>query len=122
MLQCSSYIFLIISEVEKVVKIPMRIDAIAMAPNCMKIVDVMDLLKGSMQRQVHEFGRAILSEFKMLGSITTPEVFHMKPEPFGHHVSIVYTQTTDCSKFGKQNFLHFSIRSISQVFFICSSF
>ena len=84
---------------DKVAKIPLCLDGLAMAPNDMKIVDVMELLKGCAQRQVHILGGSILSEFKKLGSFSKPEVFHLKPEPFGHFASIVYTQTGSCSVF-----------------------
>ena len=83
----------------KVVKMPLNLDGLAMAPNDMKIVDVMELLKGCAQRQVHIFGGSILSEFKKLGSFSKPEVFHLKPEPFGHFVSLVYTKTGTCQNF-----------------------
>ena len=99
-------------------KIPLKIDSLAMASNSTKIVDLMELLKGCVQRQIHEIGRGVLSEFKMLGTISTPEVFHLKPEPFGHHVSIIYTQTTDCSKFGKKidPSQHYPVRSCMLTF------
>ena len=84
---------------DKVAKIPLNLDGLAIAPNDMKIVDVMELLKGCAQRQVHIMGGSVLSEYKKLGSLSKPEVFHLKPEPFGHYVSIVYTQTGDCNVF-----------------------
>ena len=83
----------------KVIKIPINIDGLAIADNAMKIVDVMELLKGSLQRQIHIMGGSVLSEFKKLNSFSTPEVFHVKPEPFGHFVSVIYTQTGKCSTF-----------------------
>lgn len=86
---------------EKVVKIPLVIDALAIAPNTMKIVDVMELLKGCTQRQVFEMGRSVLSEFSLIGTISTPQAFHLKPKPFGHLTTVIYTQTGTCSRFAQ---------------------
>ena len=83
----------------KVVKIPINLDGLAVADNAMKIVDVMELLKAATQRQIHIMGGSVLSEFKKLQSFSTPEVFHLKPEPFGHYVTVVYTKTGSCSTF-----------------------
>lgn len=84
---------------DKIVRIPLFVDGLALAPNDMKILDVMDLLKGCIQRQVHILGGSVLSEFKKLGSFSKPQVFHMKPKPFGHFVSLVYTETGECNFF-----------------------
>ena len=62
-------------------------------------IDVMEFLKGSVQRQVHILGGSVLSEFKKLESFSKPEVFHFKPKPFGHFMSIVYTETGTCNFF-----------------------
>ena len=59
-----------------------------MIPNDTKIIDVMEFLKGCIQRQVHILGGSVLSEFKKLESFSKPEVFHFKPKPFGHFMSI----------------------------------
>merc|ERR1719350_1717786 len=85
----------------KSVKIPLKIDSLGIAAVTTKIVDVMEVLKGCVQRQVHEMGRSVLSEFKMRGTVSTPEAFHLKPEPFGHFVTIVYTKTGTCTNFAQ---------------------
>ena len=73
----------------KSVKIPLKIDSLGIAAVTTKTVDVMEVLKGCVQRQVHEMGRSVLSEFKMRGTVSIPEAFHLKPKPFGHFVTIV---------------------------------
>ena len=83
----------------KVVKMPLNFDGLAMVPNDTKIVDIMEFLKGCIQRQVHILGGSVLSEFKKLESFSKPEVFHFKPKPFGHLMSIVYTETGTCNFF-----------------------
>ena len=83
----------------KIVKMPLNFDGLAMVPNETKIVDIMEFLKGCIQRQVHILGGSVLSEFKKLESFSKPQVFHFKPKPFGHMMSIVYTETGTCSFF-----------------------
>ena len=85
----------------KSVKIPLKIDSLGIAAVTTKIVDVMEVLKGCVQRQVHEMGRSVLSEFKMRGTVSIPEAFHLKPKPFGHFVTIVYTKTGTCANFAQ---------------------
>ena len=85
----------------KSVKIPLKIDALGIAANNTKIVDVMEVLKGCVQRQIHEMGRSVLSEFRMRGTVSIPEAFHLKPNPFGHFVTIVYTKTGTCANFAQ---------------------
>ena len=85
----------------KSVNIPLKIDALGIAASTTKIVDVMEVLKGCVQRQIHEMGRCVLSEFKMRGTVSIPEVFHLKPKPFGHFVTIVYTKTGTCANFAE---------------------
>lgn len=67
----------------------------------MKIPDMMVLLKGCVQRQIHEMGRCVLSELKMRQSTSLPEVFHFKPEPLGHMCTIVYNKRGTCANFGE---------------------
>ena len=63
----------------KSVKIPLKIDALGYAPNSMKIGDLMEILKGSVQRQIHEMARSVLSEFKMRQTVSVPQAFHLYP-------------------------------------------
>jgi len=81
------------------VKIPLKIDALGYAPNSMKICDLMEILKGSVQRQIHEMARSVLSEFKMRGTVSVPQAFHLYPRPFGHFATIIYTKTGTCAAF-----------------------
>lgn len=83
----------------KSVKIPLKIDALGYAPNSMKICDLMEILKGSVQRQIHEMARSVLSEFKMRGTVSVPQPFHLYPRPFGHFATIIYTKTGTCAAF-----------------------
>lgn len=69
----------------------------------MKIPDLMETLKGCVQRQVHEMGRSVLSELKMLGTTSLPQIFHFKPQPLKHMCSIVYNRQGTCSSFGESN-------------------
>ena len=57
----------------------MKIDALGYAPNSMKIGDLMEILKGSVQRQIHEMARSVLSEFKMRQTVSVPQAFHLYP-------------------------------------------
>lgn len=82
-------------------KIPLKIDAIGVAKKTTKIPDLMEILKGCVQRQIHEMGRSVLSELKMRNTTSLPEVFHLKPEPLGHLCSIVYNKTGTCLNFGE---------------------
>lgn len=83
----------------KSVKIPLKIDALGYAPNSMKIGDLMEILKGSVQRQIHEMARSVLSEFKMRQTVSVPQAFHLYPRPFGHFATIIYTKTGTCAAF-----------------------
>ena len=87
----------------KSIKLPLKIDALGIAPNSMTISSLMEILKGSVQRQIHEMARSVLSEFKMRGTLSLPEAFHLYPRPFGHFITIIYTKTGTCAAFGKQH-------------------
>ena len=81
----------------KSVKIPLKIDALGYAPNSMKIGDLMEILKGSVQRQIHEMARSVLSEFKMRQTVSVPQAFHLYPR-----YTMLYTisnqwETINCS-------------------------
>jgi len=85
----------------KSVRIPIKIDSLGYTANSTKIVDLMEVLKGCVQRQIHEMGRSVLSECRMRGTVSIPEAFHLKPDPFGHFVTIVYTKTGTCTNFAQ---------------------
>ena len=85
----------------KSVTIPIKIDSLGYTANSTKIVDLMEVLKGCVQRQIHEMGRSVLSECRMRGTVSIPEAFHLKPDPFGHFVTIVYTKTGTCTNFAQ---------------------
>jgi len=85
----------------KSLKIPLKIDALGLAPNSMTICSLMEILKGSVQRQIHEMARSFLSEFKMRKTLSLPEACHLYPRPFGHFVSIIYTKTGTCAAFAQ---------------------
>merc|ERR1719167_1327574 len=67
----------------------------------MTISSLMEILKGSVQRQIHEMARSVLSEFKMRGPLSLPEAFHLYPRPFGHFITIIYTKTGTCAAFAQ---------------------
>ena len=85
----------------KSVKIPIKINSLGYTANSTKIADLMEVLKGCVQRQIHEMGRSVLSECRMRGTVSIPEAFHLKPDPFGHFVTIVYTKTGTCTNFAQ---------------------
>ena len=72
---------------EKVVKIPLNIDGLAMAANDMKIVDVMELLKGCVQRQVHILG---MRSGSLLHAICSNETQYI----FVRNTAAVYLKST----------------------------
>ncbi len=79
---------------------PLKIDALGIVRKSTKIPDLMEVLMGCVQRQIHEMGRSVLSELKMRGTSSLPEVFHVRPAPLGHLCSMVYNRTGNCGAFG----------------------
>ena len=73
------YVLVYLTGDVKSVKIPLKIDALGYAPNSMKIGDLMEILKGCVQRQIHEMARSVLSEFKMRQTVSVPQAFHLYP-------------------------------------------
>ncbi len=59
------------------------------------------VLKGCVQRQIHEMGRIVLSELKMRGTSSLPEVFHLRPEPLGHLCTMIYNKRGQCAGFAE---------------------
>jgi hypothetical protein len=49
--------YLLFSEDLKNVRIPLVIDSLGMVPNTMKLIDLMEILKGCAQRQIQELAR-----------------------------------------------------------------
>ena len=80
-------------------RIPLNIDAIGLARKNMPVKDLMEVLKGCVQRQIHEMGRSVLSELSMRGTVSIPETFHLKPGPLGHFCSIVFNKNGTCAGF-----------------------
>ena len=62
----------------QVVLLPLKVDAIGYARRSTRVVCLMEVLKGSVQRQLHELGRSVLSELKMKSSTSLPEAFHVR--------------------------------------------
>lgn len=85
----------------KHVKIPLKIDALAVARKSIQIPDLMEVLKGCVQRQVHEMGRSVIAEFKARKTLSAPEAFHYKPKPLGHILSIIYNRSGTTASFGE---------------------
>ena len=46
----------------------------------------------------------VLSEWRMRSTVNLPEAFHLKPKPFGHFTTIVYTKALTCNSFGNAPF------------------
>lgn len=72
--------------------IPVPIDALGVISNTAPATSLMEILKGAVGRQVGDVAAAVLSELKMKGTITTPEVFHFLPPTLGHNITLVYTK------------------------------
>ena len=89
----------IITGDDKHVTIPIKVDAIGVARKSTKIPDLMEVLKGCVQRQIHNMGRSVLSEFHLRGTTSLPETFHFKPEPLGHFCSVAYNRSGSCKTF-----------------------
>merc|ERR1719266_2506463 len=72
--------------------IPVPIDALGVIASSSTATHLMEILKGAVGRQVGDVAAAVLSELKMKGTISTPEVFHFLPPKLGHHITLVYTK------------------------------
>lgn len=86
----------------QVVRIPLKVDAIGYARRSARVVELMEVLKGSVQRQLHEFGRSVLSELKMKSSTSQPEAFHVRPAPLGRMAcTMIYNRRGKCHNFAE---------------------
>ena len=94
-----------------VVRMPLRVDAVGLVRRTTRVNDAMEVLKGCVQRQLHDMGRSVLSELKMKGTTSAPEVFHLRPEPLGHLCTIVYNRSGKCANFGEW-YACFAINSV----------
>ena len=72
--------------------IPVPIDALGVISSSAPATQLMEILKGAVGRQVGDVAAAVLSELKMKGTITTPQIFHFLPPNLGHHITLVYTK------------------------------
>eukprot|EP00095_Tigriopus_kingsejongensis_P012382 maker-scaffold190_size271632-snap-gene-1.35 protein:Tk12382 transcript:maker-scaffold190_size271632-snap-gene-1.35-mRNA-1 annotation:"conserved hypothetical protein" len=85
----------------KNVQIPLIIDTVGVARKQLKIPELMELLKGTVQRQIYEMGRSVISELKTRGTTSLPVAFHFKPQALGHLCSIVYNERATCANFAE---------------------
>lgn len=83
------------------VRLPLKVDAVGVVRKSSRINDLMEVLKGGVQRQLHEMGRSVLSELKMKGTTSLPEAFHVRPDTLGHLATMVYNRNGKCENFGK---------------------
>jgi len=81
------------------IKLPINLDALGVISNKAPASNLMEVMKGAVGRQVGDIASAVLSQLKMKGTITTPEVFHYYPDLLGHHLTIVYPKNTDNDQF-----------------------
>jgi len=79
--------------------IPVPIDALGVISSSAPATSLMEILKGAVGRQVGDVAAAVLSELKMKGTISTPEVFHFYPPGLGHYVTLVYTKAAEEGSF-----------------------
>ncbi len=75
--QKSYYLPLLPPGEHKNIVLKLSLDALGVVRKTTKIPDLMEVLKGCLQRQVHEMGRSVLSELKMRGTTSMPEVCTM---------------------------------------------
>jgi len=94
------------------VKLPIPIDTLGVIPNNAPCSTLMEVLKGSVARQIGDIAASVLSEFKMRGTTSLPEIFHFKPIELGHYLTSVYTKAASTATF--ESFR----RSIHQSFFL----
>jgi len=79
--------------------IPVPVDALGVISSTAPATSLMEILKGAVGRQVGDVAAAVLSELKMKGTISTPEVFHFLPASLGHYVTLVYTKAATQGSF-----------------------
>ena len=71
--------------------IPVPVDALGVIPTTAPASLLLEVLKGCVGRQVGDVAAAVLSELKMKGTVSTPEIFHFLPAGLAHHITLVYT-------------------------------
>ena len=81
------------------VRLPIPIDALGVIPSSAPSSSLMEVLKGAVARQVGDVAASVLSEFKMKGTTSMPEIFHFKPVQLGHFLTSVYTKAASTSTF-----------------------
>ena len=81
------------------VRLPIPIDALGVIHSSAPSSSLMEVLKGAVARQVGDVAASVLSEFKMKGTTSMPEIFHFKPVQLGHFLTSVYTKAASTSTF-----------------------
>jgi len=81
------------------VRIPIVLDALGVIPSSAPATQLMEILKGAVGRQVGDVAAAVISELKMKGSISAPQVFHFLPPGLGHHISLIYSKSATTTSF-----------------------
>jgi len=79
--------------------IPVPIDALGVISSKASASTLMEVLKGSVGRQVGDVAAAVLSELKMKQTISNPEVFHFLPDTLSHHITLVYSKDATMDSF-----------------------
>ncbi|QQP38567.1 Uncharacterized protein FKW44_019174 [Caligus rogercresseyi] len=64
--------------VTKCFKLDLPIDSIGVLRRSTKIPDIITVLKGCVQRQIHMIGTVVLSEFRSFQTLSNPEIYHFK--------------------------------------------
>ncbi|XP_023346565.1 ufm1-specific protease 2 [Eurytemora carolleeae] len=74
----------------KTISVPVCIDALGLVPANSKSKDLMDVLKGCVARQIGDIAASVLSEYSVQKRVSTPQVFHFKPDGLPHFITIIY--------------------------------
>lgn len=84
----------------KTISLPVLIDALGVVPANCKLPDLMDVLKGSVARQIGDIAASVLSELSLKKTkVSTPKANHFRPADLPHFITIVYPAASDTCDF-----------------------
>jgi len=86
-------------ETGRTISVPILIDALGVvASSCKAKKELMEVLKGSVARQIGDIAASVMSEFSIQKTISKPQVYHFKPNSIAHYITIVYpTKADNCT-------------------------
>lgn len=74
-------------------KLPLRIDTLGLVHSGVPARQLMEVLKGSVARQLGDMAAQVINEFKEKKTVSTPVPFHFRPAVLGHHINLVYSKS-----------------------------